>query len=251
VYFDNLQVFHNRGPILEETHYYPFGLTMAGISTKALGVGAPENRIKFQGQEFANKEFSDDSGLETYGFKWRMHDPQIGRFWQVDPLADKYVYNSTYAFSENKVTGHVELEGLESFSIQDLWRSAGVTNSSDPKQFVKNVGNELAKPKTWIQGAAAAGQIVAPVFLTTLMTGGFGNGAILSAETNALRTTLSTTPTETVLYRAASGSEVTDMLTFGVRNTSGQYETGKLFATTAQDAAQSPKPTNPYGLSGW
>jgi hypothetical protein len=42
-----------------------------------------------------------------------MHDPQIGRFWQVDPLSDKYVYNSTYAFSENKVTAHVELEGLE------------------------------------------------------------------------------------------------------------------------------------------
>jgi hypothetical protein len=42
-----------------------------------------------------------------------MHDPQIGRFWQVDPLAEKYVYNSTYAFSENKVVSHRELEGLE------------------------------------------------------------------------------------------------------------------------------------------
>lgn len=112
VYFDNFNLTHERGPILEETHYYPFGLTMAGISSRT--VGKLENKMqKFQGQEFANKEFSDGSGLDIYEFKWRMHDPQIGRFWQIDPLADKYVYNSTYAFSENKVTAHVELEGLE------------------------------------------------------------------------------------------------------------------------------------------
>ena len=49
-----------------------------------------------------------------YEFKYRMDDPQIGWFWSIDPLASKYVYNSTYAFSENKVTSNVELEGLES-----------------------------------------------------------------------------------------------------------------------------------------
>jgi RHS repeat-associated protein len=111
VFFDNLQVTHIRGPLLEEAHYYPFGLTMAGISSKA--AGAQESKKRFQGQEFAHNEFSDGSGLEMYEFKWRMDDPQTGRFWQIDPLADEYVYNSPYAFSENKVTTHVELEGLE------------------------------------------------------------------------------------------------------------------------------------------
>jgi RHS repeat-associated protein len=130
VYFDNLSVTHTPGPILETTDYYPFGLTMQGISSKSLN-GAAENKIKFQGQEFASKEFSDGSGLDMYEFKWRMHDPQIGRFWQVDPLSDKYVYNSTYAFSENKVTSHVELEGLEAVIVTNVYDKEGKQVSSN------------------------------------------------------------------------------------------------------------------------
>lgn len=42
-----------------------------------------------------------------------MHDPAIGRFMQIDPLSEKYVYNSTYAFSENRVIDGLEFEGLE------------------------------------------------------------------------------------------------------------------------------------------
>lgn len=39
--------------------------------------------------------------------------PDVGRFFNVDPLSEKYAYQSHYNFSENKVTSHRELEGLE------------------------------------------------------------------------------------------------------------------------------------------
>ena len=35
-----------------------------------------------------------------------------------DPLAESFYYNSVYAFSENKVVAHVELEGLEAVDFR-------------------------------------------------------------------------------------------------------------------------------------
>jgi len=89
---------------------------MAGISSQALQFGKI-NKYRFQKQELQFQEFSDGSGLNLYEFKYRFDDPQIGRFWQVDPLASEYEYNSPYAFSEDKVTSDVELEGLEAIPI--------------------------------------------------------------------------------------------------------------------------------------
>jgi RHS repeat-associated protein len=87
IYFDNFTLSHVRGPLLEETHYYPFGLTMAGISSKA--AGGVENRKKWnKNSELENKEFSDGSGFELYSTQFRSLDPQLGRFWQIDPSPD-------------------------------------------------------------------------------------------------------------------------------------------------------------------
>ena len=75
-----------QSPILDDTSYYPFGLVMAGISTKAAGMR--ENKMKWNaGCELANKEFSDGSGIELYETFYRSLDPQTGRFCQIDPKA--------------------------------------------------------------------------------------------------------------------------------------------------------------------
>ncbi len=46
-----------------------------------------------------------------------------GRFFSVDPLAKKYPWNSSYAFSENKLIQFVELEGLEITEPRYKWAS--------------------------------------------------------------------------------------------------------------------------------
>ncbi len=84
-----------------------------------------EWQYKYQGQER-----QDELNLNWDSFKWRNYDFAIGRFMSVDPLAEDYSYNSTYAFAENKVIWSRELEGLESW-----YTTTQSTNPNDNSLF--------------------------------------------------------------------------------------------------------------------
>jgi RHS repeat-associated protein len=92
VYFDNLRVVHERGRIVEENHYYAYGLKIAGISSVKAGdvnEGELKNRRQYQG---AFSEYDED--IQWNDFALRNYDPQIARWVQQDPyqqFASPYV----------------------------------------------------------------------------------------------------------------------------------------------------------------
>ena len=100
----------------------------------------------FQGQEADNEIKGQGNSIN---YKFRMHDPRIGRFLSIDPLAAEYPFYSPYAFSGNRVIDAFELEGLEPVRVSGQFNgqlghqygfASTIVPSADPNTW--RIGND-------------------------------------------------------------------------------------------------------------
>jgi RHS repeat-associated protein len=94
----------NESEILQENHFYPFGLPMTGPWQAA--ASGSTNRHLFNGQEY-----HAEGGLNWYDFGGRWYDPAIGRWNARDPLARQYGPHSPYAYALNRPVNAIDPDG--------------------------------------------------------------------------------------------------------------------------------------------
>jgi RHS repeat-associated protein len=103
VWYDDMQITWDKPLIAQENHYYPFGMNMVGIEKK----GNPEDRFQFMGAE-KNSDFN----LHWIETDWRGYDAQLGRFHQIDLLADEYPGINPYQYAYNTPSNVNDPSGL-------------------------------------------------------------------------------------------------------------------------------------------
>ncbi|WP_262712111.1 RHS repeat-associated core domain-containing protein [Flavobacterium salilacus] len=92
---------------MEEDHYYPFGLKhkIEGSIIQPIG------NVVAQSYKYNGKELQDELGLDWYDYHARNYDPAIGRWFNIDPLAERYYQLSTYTYVGNMPTIAIDPDG--------------------------------------------------------------------------------------------------------------------------------------------
>lgn len=157
---------------LAYNEYYPFGMLVPNRHASSAAY-----RYGFQGQEKDDELKGEGNSLN---YKFRMHDPRVGRFFAVDPLEKDYPWNSPYAFSENEVINATELEGLEKRYTYDVWTDGkGIKQSKvSSVQTNKNSLNNQIVTRYW----DAKGQISHTEFSEYPQEYSFGDKLLKSAS---------------------------------------------------------------------
>jgi len=94
----------NTNELVEESNYYPFGLKHKGYNSVVNGAHHPYG--------YNGKEENDELGLEWLDFSARNYDPAIGRWMNLDPLAEQMRRHSPYNFAFDNPIYFIDPDGM-------------------------------------------------------------------------------------------------------------------------------------------
>ena len=131
-FFTFLEIVHSKKSAPEEKkriNYYPFGLKHKGYNNIVSSNGnSTAQKIKFGG-----KEYQDELGLEWYDVSARNYDPALGRWMNLDPLAELMTRHSPYNYAFDNPIYFIDADGMMPIGMM----STGIDNPEDfnPSEF--------------------------------------------------------------------------------------------------------------------
>jgi RHS repeat-associated protein len=148
--------------ILQTHHYYPFGLEHISwldrreyvpISVETFrtdGSKVIEKRVRLvqvansgYQYQYNGKEWQDEMGLGVYDYGARIYDPAVPRFWQVDPLAEKYNFQSPYVYANNSPVLFMDINGMGVDTDFVLDKDGHITRKDPNDGSEKNLNDRL------------------------------------------------------------------------------------------------------------
>jgi RHS repeat-associated protein len=134
--------------ILEENHYYPFGLKHSNYNadkadfdkdeTGIFAILKPVERSEFQ-YKYNGKEFQDELGLNVYAYGWRDYDPAIARWTTVDPLLN----DLKFTFDDSQVDKDDENEVYQAL-VTKLETAEGIFNTNNLNPYGYGYNNPVS-----------------------------------------------------------------------------------------------------------
>jgi RHS repeat-associated protein len=142
--------------VIEENHYYPFGLKHNNYNSDTKMYVKENEILKVKpvpalfktsyGYKFGGKELQEELGLSTYDFGARNYDPAIGRWMNIDPLAETSRRFSPYVYALNNPVFFIDPDGMESIRYSQGLASQGTTNeewlSNNRRDIDKMLGGD-------------------------------------------------------------------------------------------------------------
>lgn len=137
----NVRLSYNKSlNIIEENNYYPFGLEQKSHTNIVNAQGnATAQKHKYNG-----KELQEELGLNFYDYGARNYEPALGRWMNIDPLAEKMRRHSPYNYAFNSPIYFLDPDGMAPGDFYDeQGNKIGTDGIKDHKLYVITDKNEV------------------------------------------------------------------------------------------------------------
>lgn len=130
----------NSSEIIEESNYYPFGLKQKGYNYIVNGGNDLAQQWKFGGKEYQEDNFGG-TNLNWYDFGARNYDPALGRWMNLDPLAEAMRRHSPYNYAFNSPMLFTDPDGMAPW-IPNVEEDGSTTYTAEARDSAETLSSQ-------------------------------------------------------------------------------------------------------------